>query len=160
MLMDAVDKPERSLQSVASSFQSEAVKWELPGKIRSAVWCIMFLVSEAIGFEAHHERVPLLAGVSASAWGTFERLQLMLMLRATVFIAQLDPATNMFVETLFRRARIIEYAWSERSYNRKAKDDIGGKLFLEAQMMSGGLIRSAAAVMYGVERVSACCGRA
>ena len=113
----------------------------------------MFLVSETIGLEAHHERVHLLAGVGASACGTSERLQLMLMLRATVLIDQLDPATNMFVETLVRRARTIEHAWSESSYGRKAKAKTRGKLSLEEQMRSGGLTRSAAGVMSCLELI-------
>jgi len=147
VIVNAVGKPERSLQSVASSMKEEPVKWELPGSVRSAVWCIMFLVSEAVGFEAHHERLRQLAGVDASAWGIAEHLQLMLMLRAAILVDQVDPANNMFIEVLFRRVQTIEYSWSERIHDREARANTGGSMSLEEQSLFGGLTRSATAVM-------------
>jgi len=147
VVLNAIDKPERSLQSVASSMKEEQVKWSLPGNIRSAVWCIMFLVSESVGFEAHHERIRQLAGVDSFARGIAEHLQLMLMLRAAVLVDQLDPANNMFVEILFRRVQTIEYSWSERIQDRESKANTSGRMSLEEQALFGGLTRSATAVM-------------
>ena len=147
VIVNAVGKPERSLQSVASSMKEEPVKWELPGSVRSAVWCIMFLVSEVVGFEAHHERLRQLVGVDASAWGIAEHLPLMLMLRAAILVDQVDPANNMFIEVLFRRVQTIEYSWSERIHDREARANTGGRMSLEEQSLFGGLTRSATVVM-------------
>ena len=147
VIMSPVGKPERTLQSVGSTMKEEAVLWELPGKIRSAMWCIMFLISEAIGFEAHHERIRQLAGVDGGAWGIAEHLQLMLMLRAAILVDQLDPANNMFIEILFRRVQTIEYSWSERIADREAKASAGGRMSLEEQALFGGLTRSSSAIM-------------
>ena len=147
VIVNPVGKPERTLQSVGSTMKQEALLWELPGQIRSAMWCMLSLISEAIGFEIHHERIRQLAGVDGGVWSIAEHRQLMLMLRAAILVDQLDPANHTFVEILFKCVQTIEYSWSERVADCDAKASAGGRMSLEEQALFGAFTRSSSAIM-------------
>ena len=137
--------PERSLAEVASSCQEHPVKWELPGP-RTSKWCVTYLAVEALGFEAHHERMRTLCRLEANSWGIQEHFQLSMTLRHALQVDQLDAFNLAFVEVMFRRLQTIEYAHSERAREAESRS-VGGRLSLEEQQTFGGLVRHAGTLM-------------
>ena len=111
--------PERSLQSAATTSRQEAVIWTLPGKVRTAPWCLAYLSTENLGLEGHHEKLRSLAGVDGAAWGIHENYQLMMTLKMALQVDQLDGSNCAVVENLFRRAQTIEFGWAERIRERE-----------------------------------------
>ena len=119
----------------------------LTGGVRSTTWCLGFLEAEGVGFEGHHERVKQLAGVDTAAWGMAEHLQVMTQLKKRLQVDQLDGSNLFLIETLFKRAQTIEFAWSERIKERENKQMAGGRLSIEEQSFFGGITRSAGSLM-------------
>eukprot|EP00438_Fugacium_kawagutii_P030549 Skav235998 [mRNA] locus=scaffold348:388416:392834:+ [translate_table: standard] len=142
---NAMGVPERSLAEVAATCREEPVKWTLPGP-RTAKWCVTYLSVEAIGFEAHHERLRSLCKLEPNSWGVQEHFQLSMTLRHALQIDQVDGFNLVFVEVMFRRLQTIEYAHSERAREAESKS-VGGRLSIEEQQTFGGLVRHAATLM-------------
>ena len=142
---NAMGVPERSLAEVAATCREEPVKWSLPGP-RTAKWCVTYLSVEAIGFEAHHERLRSLCKLEPNSWGVQEHFQLSMTLRHALQIDQVDGFNLVFVEVMFRRLQTIEYAHSERAREAESKS-VGGRLSIEEQQTFGGLVRHAATLM-------------
>eukprot|EP00438_Fugacium_kawagutii_P023337 Skav200217 [mRNA] locus=scaffold3745:15519:20956:- [translate_table: standard] len=134
---NAMGVPERSLAEVAATCREEPVKWTLPGP-RTAKWCVTYLSVEAIGFEAHHERLRSLCKLEPNSWGVQEHFQLSMTLRHALQIDQVDGFNLVFVEVMFRRLQTIEYAHSERAREAESKS-VGGRLSIEEQQTFGGL---------------------
>lgn len=142
---NALGVPERTLADVAAACREETVKWSLPGP-RTAKWCVTYLSVEAIGFEAHHERMRSLCKLEPNSWGVQEHFQLSMTLRHALQIDQVDGFNLVFVEVMFRRLQTIEYAHSERAREAESRS-VGGKLSIEEQQTFGGLVRHAATLM-------------
>jgi predicted fused transcriptional regulator/phosphomethylpyrimidine kinase len=146
-VFNQMGKPERTLVSVASLSREEKVAWSLQGDVRSAPWCLMFLQSEGLGFEGHHERLRQLAGVGGDAWGIGEHFQIMMVAKLAFQIDQIDAVNCAFMESLLRRAQTIEFGWAERIKEKESKGMGASRLSLEEQTMFGGLVRQASTLM-------------
>ena len=66
--LNPVGTPERSLGDIAAACKEVPVKWSLPGP-RTSKWCVTYLSVEALGFEAHHERMRTLCRLEPNSWG-------------------------------------------------------------------------------------------
>lgn len=143
--LNPVGTPERSLGDIAAACKEVPVKWSLPGP-RTSKWCVTYLSIEALGFEAHHERMRTLCRLEPNSWGVQEHFQLSMTLRHALQIDQLDAFNLAFVEVMFRRLQTIEYAHSERAREAESKS-VGGRLSLEEQQTFGGLVRHSATLM-------------
>ena len=105
-------------------------------------------MTENLGFEAHHEKLRTLAGVDGSAWGIAEHYQVMMTLKMSIQIDQLDGNNSATVENLFRRVQTIEFGWAERIRERENRAaSSGSRLLLEEQAVFGGLTRTASNLM-------------
>ena len=78
LLLNSLGFAERSLAEV--DCREAAVAWSLPGGVRSAKWCMNYLLQEGLGFEAHHERIRSLLKLEANSWGVADHLQMSLLL--------------------------------------------------------------------------------
>ena len=146
--LNLVGVPERSLQSAAAASREEKVAWTLPGNVGTAPWCLSYLVTENLGFEAHHEKLRNLAGVDEGAWGIAEHYQVMMTAKMAIQIGQLDGNNSATVENLFRRAQTIEFGWAERIRERENRSaSSGNRISLEEQSVFGGLTRTASNLM-------------
>ena len=141
--------PQRTLSSLVRDSKQEKADWikMVPGDVRSAEWCLGYLESEGVGFEGHHERVRQLAGVDGGAWGMSEHFQVMVQLKYGLQVDQVDGTNLLLIETLFRRAQTIEFAWSERIKERENKLATGNRLSVEEQGLFGGITRFASCLM-------------
>ena len=143
--LDALGRPDCSLKEVAKKSEEKTMSWVLTGP-RTARWCISYLVTEGLGFEAHHERFRQLGRIEASSWGAQEHFQLSMIAKHALQTDQLNGYNSMFCEVIFRRLQTIEFAYAERAREAEAKA-IGGRLSLEEQQTFGGLTRQASTLM-------------
>ena len=143
--LDALGRPDCSLKEVAKKSEEKTMSWVLTGP-RTARWCISYLVTEGLGFEAHHERFRQLCRIEASSWGVQEHFQLSMIAKHALQTDQLNGYNSMFCEVIFRRLQTIEFAYAERAREAEAKA-IGGRLSLEEQQTFGGLTRQASTLM-------------
>ena len=143
--IDALGRPECSLKETAKKSVEKPMSWVLTGP-RTARWCISYLVTEGLGFEAHHERFRQLCRIEASSWGVQEHFQLSMIAKHALQTDQLNGYNSMFCEVIFRRLQTIEFAYAERAREAEAKA-IGGRLSLEEQQTFGGLTRQASTLM-------------
>lgn len=143
--LDPLGRPDSSLKDVAKKSHESSMAWVLTGP-RTARWCISYLVSEGLGFEAHHERFRQLCKIEASSWGVQEHFQLSMIAKHALQTDQINGYNSMFMEVIFRRIQTIEFAYAERAREAESKA-IGGRLSLEEQQTFGGLTRQASTLM-------------
>ena len=143
--LDPLGRPDSNLKEVAKKSHECSMPWVLTGP-RTARWCISYLVSEGLGFEAHHERFRQLCKIEASSWGVQEHFQLSMIAKHALQTDQINGYNSMFMEVIFRRIQTIEFAYAERAREAESKA-IGGRLSLEEQQTFGGLTRQASTLM-------------
>ena len=143
--LDALGHPDCSLKEVSKKSEERDMLWVLTGP-RTTRWCISYLVTEGLGFEAHHERFRQLCKIEASSWGVQEHFQLSMIAKHALQTDQINGYNAMFCEVIFRQLQTIEFAYAERAREAEAKS-IGGRLSLEEQQTFGGLTRQASTLM-------------
>ena len=142
---NTVGQPERPLSEVVAASREVEMGWKIAGP-RTALWCLNYLMTEGLGFEAHHERFRQLCRIDAGGWGVQEHFQTSMFLRQLIQVDQVDACNCYGVELMFRRVQTIEYAHSERAREIESKT-VGGKLSLEEQYTFGSLVRQAGTLM-------------
>ena len=146
--VNALGKPERTLASAVALGREEKVLGVLAGGIRTAGWCLNFLVAENHGFEGHHEKLRALAGVDSSAWGILEHFSLLTNIKTAAQIDQIDVHNSATMESMFRRVQTIEYGWAERIRERESNTQgSSARLSLEEQTVFTGMSRAASNLM-------------
>ena len=140
--VDASGERDRTLHSVVQDARQEVVDGlSLP---RTALWCLKHLDNEGRSIEAHFEHFKSLCSIQPNQWGVEEYGQLILVLKAMLYIDQLDVSNLQSAELLLRRLRVIEYSYSDKL---QKKGSGGGRLTPEEQAAFGAAARPEAKLM-------------
>lgn len=117
----------REWSSVCESMSEEAFgDWPVRGP-RTTMWCCQFMGKRHNPLD-HHLMFRSTANLQVEQWGVSEHATMMRLIETAAVYDQLDISNCAWAEVAFRRAQVIEWAYSDKIRESESKGEVLGNM--------------------------------